>query len=223
LHVLTDAAWYSPVDGSVLEISSKVVTIGNARAVVVGRGDRRVTGTFAAHASRYVTSFDQLVRLFDVLMVDVAKAVYPAIGDHLFNHELMLAGWSEALDAPEIWYEAGHGLSDLADGHLRPIPGSMWGGGPEPHLQAYFDTVTDDDVERFDAHRDGIPVFEAMRREPGDLSSGFGEPLLGHGIGGFLEHVTITRAGVIRETIHQWPDEVGRPIQIHEEGSHVHH
>ena len=101
LNLLTDAAWYDE-KGVVRHIGSKVYVLPHTRCVITGRGIFGVALVFARFASGLC--FDEIVRDFDLIMSYVETTCRRHIGDRFFNHEILIAGWSESRHWPEAFF-----------------------------------------------------------------------------------------------------------------------
>jgi hypothetical protein len=152
--------------------------------------------------------FDDVIGRFADIMGPVEKSGRQRFPDRFDGHELVIAGWSDKNHRPEVYLEAGHGLGTaVARGVLYRADGPLLG-GPVTDLGRAVAV----DPEAFDPERDGVPIFEAMRSMRLRLDETQPDTAVGHGVGGFVELVTITRDGVEREIIHRWPDRVGEKI-----------
>ncbi|MBS7741481.1 MAG: hypothetical protein KF818_17160 [Chelatococcus sp.] len=103
--------------------------------------------------------------------------------------------WIDDLDGDVSGYVFGPGLSLADDWRLHREglePGKDW----QPEI--------------FDPVRHGIPLMEAQRRQ---LTAPRVFPRPFHCVGGEIWCSTVTREGVEQEVIHEWPDEVGLPIE----------
>lgn len=98
----------------------------------------------------------------------------------------------------------------LAAGSLIPYDVGLFARGSVAVVNAFVENVREN-PDAFDAESDGIAVMELLRREPfpfGDER----EDIIGYTVGGYVEHATVTRDGPSVRTIHEWSDEVGKPI-----------
>lgn len=211
LDLLTDAVQYDAA-GIVHRIESKVHVLPQTRCVITGRGELLVAKAFALNAEG--KCFDDVVRNFDAIFVEIASDGRRHIGEKRFsNHEILIAGWSESRHRPEAYHIAGHGLPGMT--RTLSYVGLLFACGPLPPLNRFMDGFTDvAQVDAFDAMTDGVPVMEAMRHERLPIDGTNPESVEGHGVGGFVEWTHITSVGVFQGIIHRWPDEVGRRIEL---------
>lgn len=151
----------------------------------------------------------------------LAKASLARFGDDVMTthgQEILIAGWSEARDRPEAYLSvsnpAKHPHPGVKAFDLWPVPSPYFMGPVPDDLSELTEAgyPAPGDVEGFDAEAHGVPIFEISRRtaspsNPADPAS------LMYGVGGFIEHVAITREGIDRQIVRVWPDEVGRAIE----------
>jgi hypothetical protein len=220
IDLLVDAVQFDPLTGVVGAIASKVFPLPG-KAVITGRALMKDAEAFSRGAMAVCATFDETLERFpEIIARNPAK-----LRDHnthldsgyldnlLTNHELLVAGWSEARNRPET-YVAVAGK----DSPLRDL-GGLVGGGPQEGLKelaAMFSgpdgTLDEEYLETFDPVMHGAFAFETMRRERLPLELGNPDAVEGHGVGGFLEHVVISGDGALRQVIGAWPDDVGRVI-----------
>ena len=75
---------------------------------------------------------------------------------------------------------------------------------------ALWDGGSPTDPQAFDIRRDGLTAFE-LRREKPFVPLG-GKPL-GFYVGGELHLVEVSSDGATAIVLHQWPEEIGEPIE----------
>lgn len=218
IEVIADGIGFDE-GGIVREMKSKIESLGDMPGVVVGRGHLVVLRTFAEVARTNCRTFDDVIANYTAIMMEVVRIGFASLGKRLANHEIFLAGWSEAHDRPETYWEGMHRAWEGADGFLRDGGAAFWAGplqGKDAFLARFGDGdgyLNPERLETFNAETDGLNALETMRQEKVPLVIGDPNSVVGHGVGGFAEHVTVTRTGVDRRIIRVWPDEVGRRIE----------
>jgi hypothetical protein len=203
IHVLADASFYDKV-GTLTAFHPKVLKMPRANAVFASRGRAMAFPLFLKVCEEFdYSSFDEFVssctaeNVFKV-MDGVFAEVAPGEG-----YEIIVAGWSDKRDHGEVLY---HSTLDLHEGlpagaiHLL---GNVVG----------FGVVADCSAAEFDPRVHGLKAFDEARRTLCDLSCGLGEPVIGHSVGGYLNHAVVTAAGVEWDVLKFWPDEISEKIK----------
>jgi hypothetical protein len=214
VELLSDAAFYDPVSGIVGAIHSKLAPLPELNCVLSGRGPIPVMWITAYVAGLRAATFDEIVAGFAAIRAEAASyrdRNVPA--EEWTRSDIGVVGWSDSRDGPEAYMSFGRGLPEigLTAGSLNPCDVGVFANGPVEVANAFVESVREN-PDAFDAETDGIAVIELMRRESAPLGDEPGA-FIGHSIGGYIEHATITREGVSVRTIHEWPDEVGKPIR----------
>lgn len=128
----------------------------------------------------------------------------------------LFAGLRRALSAATAWPFTGEVSEPENTGILarpRAEPSRTYADD-----EGYLDEAK---LEDYDPEVDGLPALELMRREACQIDPRNAQSLMVHGVGGFVEHVSITRTGVERRIIREWPDEIGRTIQPEASGKYA--
>lgn len=209
VYMMTDAATYDARTGILKSIAPKAFRIGNINAAFSSRG----TDVLNILLEKYfdalpAKSYDDLRRNYINKAADEIDAIVNAyMGGR--GYEVVIAGWSDERDAGEVlaWQTTGK-WDHLPVGKIGVYFDGILTCGTEPEK---FEGI--EKAEDFCPVKHGIPAIEHARRMSDDLSLGeLPEPVIGHGIGGYIQLTTVTRRGVTREKIHEWPDVVGERI-----------
>jgi hypothetical protein len=213
VELLSDAALYDPTSGIVGAIHSKLAPLPELNCVMTGRGAIPVMWITAYVAGLSSTSFDDVVANFDAIRTDAATYNNGSVPiEEWTNTDIGLVGWSESRNRPEGYVALARGLPQigLCAGSLHPCDVGVFASGSAEVADAFVASVREN-PDAFDAETDGVAVMELIRREVRPLTDE-SDSLVGHCVGGFVEQATVTRGGVSVRTIHEWRDEIGRPI-----------
>jgi hypothetical protein len=214
VELLSDAALYDPTSGTVGAIHSKLAPLPELNCVMTGRGPIPVMWITAYVAGLSSTSFDDVITNFAAIRADAATYNNGSVPTEEWSKsDIGLIGWSESRDRPEGYISLAKGLPDigLSAGGLHLCDVGVFTGGSAEVADAFVASVREN-PDAFDAETDGVAVMELMRSETQPLSDER-DALIGHCIGGYVEQATVTRDGVSVRTIHDWPDEIGKPIK----------
>ncbi|MFG1399914.1 hypothetical protein [Roseixanthobacter pseudopolyaromaticivorans] len=199
IHVLSDAAIYDRRTGVLTDLAMKILPLPRANAVFSSRGSAEAFAWFWAACS--LTNYeghDGFRRAADDVWEEFQR-IAPGV-----SCEVMVAGWSDAAGRGEVLYRCAEQI------HEGLPPGAWYVLGDV----AAFGFDLDVDPASFDPVVDALPAFQHARREVNDLSFGRGEPVWGHGVGGWVSHVVVAPGGEPEcETLHMWPDVVGDRIE----------
>ncbi|TCK27977.1 hypothetical protein EV667_1973 [Ancylobacter aquaticus] len=201
VHVMADAATYDPADGVVTAFRHKIVPLPMANAVFSLRG---ITGCFRefykACLLADIEGFDGFRRAAD----DVWETFEAGLPEGM-DCEIIVAGWSDQHARGEVFYRCTDTVHDNLPAGCWFVLGNRCAFGVD------LDDIPEDSV--FDPVEHGVPAFERARAHIDDLSCGRGEPVMGHGVGGWVSHVEIV-PGLMPDgdVLHVWPDVVGEKI-----------
>lgn len=226
IYLATDtAAWNA--NGIVTHFVPKSFVLPTFPAVIATRGSAIAPLLIGWALSSRFQDFDEMVAGIEDAMPEIYDGISADMNGTGFD--LILAGFSSARSAAEVYYMTTFTLEDrgyadadeaLAIGVLTPDayqlipltdPGYFMPEVTEAELLATginerlvgFDRPT----AAYEMLRTGL---ELQRRKRFTFTPG-GEPF--HGIGGSAVVATINKAGVSQEVIHRWQDRVGEPIQ----------
>jgi len=217
IHVLSDAAGTSLHDnatyGLMLEAHSKQVLAPNGMvfACCCYSGP---TVRFAELAARQCARYDDVVRSAARLFAEAVKAL-GRWQDEFCG--VFYAGWSErakrlcmsiTYSDPRAYHRQFWHEYDMPAMAIGPAP-------PARELGSEFVKRFTDDPESFDPRRDGIALFENMRRQCRCEDDGRSY----YAIGGYVQLTTVTPDEIKTAIIHHWPDEVGKRIEPGAEGA----
>lgn len=203
IELLTDAAFYSD-DGTLSAIGRKVWASEHLPLAVTGRGDREAIASVAAAlmaAAAVMTTVNEVVNCLEKMLAD-RKGGTPA--EHI---EILVAAISET-DGPASFYANTHGRDGFEAWQLYRMP-EAFGAGPQPTDTEIEAILQADDGKGLD--QVGVPLMEVMRRKAGRNPVKPDLPEI-YGIGGFVDLTVISALGCTTETIHAWPDEIGKKI-----------
>jgi hypothetical protein len=223
VHLVTDAAHYTS-DGLVVQISSKVTELPASNSVFSIRGAGYADRVLGWLLYRFA-SFDDAIEALPGVM-SVADSVFLTFADSgaspVQRHfVLTIAGWSDRLQCMATVAAATYEHGDPADteGWMTGIPGyrqyspvympAMGAMPPVDVAQALGRTLVEleDGIEDIDVAADALAIFEAQRVFPS-----FGPNSAQYVVGGFAELTTVTRDGIARRILKEYPDQVGKFI-----------
>lgn len=213
VELLSDAALYDPTTGAVGAIHSKLAPLPELNCVMSGRGPIPVMWITAYVAGLSSASFDEIVANFEAIRAEAATYNNGDVPpEEWAKSDIGLIGWSESRNRPEGYMSLGSRIPEAASGigSLSPCDVGVFADGAGDLADAFIESVREY-PDSFDAEIDGVAIMELMRAEApplGDAQEGF----FGHCVGGYVELATVTRTGVAIRTIHEWPDEIGKPI-----------
>lgn len=222
VHLITDAASYDR-DTVVMKLGSKVTELPASGCVFATRGASWASIPLGFLLSK-LKSLDDILEAMPGILAGVL-AVYDELplqdaGSRGRNFEITIAGWSDEkqalIAAVATTFEQDdpndpQGLSRLP-GYRPRIAFHAAALAAVPPVE-FSDVVgravqTVEHVEGLDPITDGLAIFEAQRRTPVFI----GEDIH-YAVGGFAELTTVTREGVTRQILKEWPEDVvGLPI-----------
>ncbi len=222
VHLITDGASYDP-DGVVQAIGQKAeeLPVSNCVYVVRGANYPRMPlsfllwgqPSFDAIMDQLATIVERVLEMYNVL----ADGKAPPVQQHF---EVTVAGWS---NERQSWAVGIASTFQPCDPH--DAQGVSYIDGYQPFVPflaapAYSLPVVDgaavlgrtletqEDIDSFDPVRDGLLVHEAQRLVYGHVGDG----RLQYLVGGFAELVSVSRDGINRRILREWPDRVGELI-----------
>lgn len=208
--LMADAAVYNDA-GILTDIRSKITLLPHLKAAGTCRGNL-LPLSFVSMALEEFASWDefrpQAANVFRAVDEIMARVVPGRL------YEFTLVGWSDERDRAELIFYSTH--DDFPEAWNR--------GGPTlltdflvPRGPGLHDIIKVEALD-FDPHTHGLDAFETAHRTLADLRCGQQpEPLMAYSVGGFVQSVEISRAGIRSEILRDWPDEIGQPIQPHSE------
>ena len=203
IHVMADASFYDK-QGTLTYFLPKVREVPRANAVFASRGRAMAFPLFLKVCEEFdYNTFDEFVsscaaeNVFKV-MDGVFAEVAPGEG-----YEILVAGWSDERKRGEVLYHSTLDLHEGLEAGTVHLLGDVAG----------FGVVAGCEAAEFDPRVDGLKAFDEARRTLCDLSCGLGEPVMGHSVGGYLNHAVVTPAGVAWDVLKFWPDTVGEKIR----------
>jgi len=207
--MMTDAAMYTP-QGVIVGFGQKAVAMPRQRAVIACRGAQKVTALLAMELSITYPSFDAMAENAEADLRTYHEQhlmELAALGMQDIN--VVVAGWSDRINGPAgFYYDSTVDVFGMVDGFV---------GGPlinDEELDNLHSIECEIDVDvavaDFDPIRHGIPFMEAQRRMRIEVSD-IADPI--SIVGGHILLTDVTRDGVSQRVIHEWPDEVGAPIE----------
>lgn len=214
--LFTDGA-YLDYEGNLKHVASKVLLMPEWPGALACRGPSQFLWTLRTHWDGTVASFDDaLARIIED--AQLLQQVFELHRHRKSEWELVLAGWSDARQAFEVWDVHGGPVSiytDIPPLTLRQMT-APFGAWPQPE-QHLAEALQADLAagERPHPHQVAALVMQAIR------ASKFPDPrnptVKQHHIGGFIQRTVMDRAGCSTDIIHRWPDKIGEPIQPHVE------
>lgn len=201
IELLTDAAFYSD-DGTLMAIGRKVWTSEYLPLAVTGRGDREAVASVAAAvmaAASVMSTVNDVINVFEAMLAE-RKGSSPA--EHV---EILIAGISET-DGPAAFFVNTHGQDGFDAWQLYRTPDAFGAGGELNEAEAGAIAAVGGGLDQI-----GVALMEALRRKRGRNRSKPDAPEI-YGIGGHVDFTLVSALGCTTETIHTWPDEVGKKI-----------
>jgi hypothetical protein len=213
IHVLTDAVFYER-DGTVKGFAPKVWPIPGGAGLYSTRGIGLMFDLFKEAAEVVgstdgFSTWDEFKLHVETVLAKMDELVALRAPGH--KGEVMLAGWSAENDRGEVLWRGTHDAyakDGLAPSVIYVAAGAdgLWSFG-----------VDADDfppAAEFDPDVHALNIFESGRAALNDLECReAAEPVMGHCVGGWLQHSTITADGMTTRALHRWPDVVGEKIE----------
>lgn len=195
VEMLADGAVYSE-DGTLTDIRRKIVAGRSLAVMTRGNADAGLLFGQAVAIHSEVSGFDETMEWL------AGKLAERSGTEPEFGFELITAGISETR-GPVIHYATTNAYMDGVPAWTLIDAGSDLGGGGNVELEPkdFADSLVPA----------GIAAMDAMRQLPGtnpvkpDLPAVFG-------IGGQIDHAVVREGIVSVQTVHVWPDEIGRKI-----------
>lgn len=211
VEVLTDTLSFDVQSGRVVGLAGKQVRIGSS-GVIATNGWALPSDIFTRLAADTCSTFDEIVIHGPEIWQAVGNAVraeYPAERYRYdpYVYIAAIAGWSEERTRSEAYMFD----SVTGAGVGNPVTAFALGGGDESmddvleFIRRFHRTP-----DEFDAERDGIPLFESMRRS----CSPAGELRRCGTVGGSVERSVVGPAGIHSAIIHSWADRVGDLVEV---------
>ncbi|MDI7921744.1 hypothetical protein [Ferirhizobium litorale] len=205
VRLLTDAGWYS-ADGSLVAVSSKVISLDTLPVAITGRGlnglETFETITEMCVAAEDAETVDDVLRAFQVFFDGMAIR-----GDRDF--EFLIAAWSETQGAVHFvvachkhWKVPTFKLIPLGE---QILAGPVIGWGELAHLGIQPEAALEADFPL----RHGAAVMTAMRKKASRIPGSRRDLFL---VGGHCDLTTVTAGGVTTTKLCEWGDEIGKPI-----------
>jgi hypothetical protein len=211
VHVVTDGAAYLS-DGTMTAVVQKAHPIAHLRMVLAARGPSILTPLLAEAVQHAFQSFDEAAEGLGEVVEEAVETYSGLLARCSIGagFDLMMAGWSEARDCPEVY-----GLSSIGQPG-RPawtlhksgqVVFSPDDGAPlmkrlEPHA-AKLSLHTNDPLDV------ALLMMEAQRHVCG--VQGGDRPV--YGVGAFAQATTVTRDGISSRILRRWADPIGVPLQ----------
>lgn len=223
VHLITDGAHYER-DGTLRQIGSKVRELPRSNSVFALRGASIFNAIEPFLAP--LETFDQVAATVPSVLESISnlKTLLTPGAPYVERCvEMVLAGWSDERQAwlvglattlPAGDPEDRVGLSHLP-GYVQfqPFMAPPLSCAPPIDIDAAVgrSITTRAEIDALDPGRVGLAIIEAQRLTPCDLSDeGDGVQYI---VGAFAELTTVSRAGIKRQILREWPDEIGHRIQ----------
>lgn len=204
IDVLADAAFYDDA-GVLTSFLPKVREVPRANAVFACRGTVAAFPAFIEACARFgYDGFDDFVHN---AAEDVLKVVDGVIANVVpgRRYEILIAGWSEKHNCGLMLYH--HTGTRRDEDGLEA--GRIYILGQHVDLGVACPWS----VEEFDPQTHGVQAFEDARRTLCDLTCGSSTPVMGHSVGGYLNHAVVSPRGVDWDVLKFWPDQIGEKIK----------
>lgn len=213
VHLITDAAHYD-TRSVIVGIASKVYELPRSNSVLTGRGAMMVS-LIAMAALSPLTCFDDVIRALPCVLEGI-DAARQGMAPHLRHAILTAIGWSDSYQrvmaaaastyAPDDPADS-EGWITAVDGYQQYAPISLTELGAMPPIDTMEVLGRDAqsviaNLEDLDPRRDGLAIFESQRRFPSVNADH-----AAYVVGGFAELTTITRDGITREILREYPED----------------
>ena len=221
VHFVTDAAHYD-LEGVVVAVESKICELHRSGCVFSTRGSNWSTQFLEWMLSR-CESFDEILRVLPGVMsaIDTAFLTFASdIPPRMRHYIITVAGWSEKAQRVTTAMACTYSKGDAADtegwsahdfyGQYTPVYVPAVITIPPVALDDALGRAvddTDDWVQAMDPASDGLAIFEQQRR----FISTYADSVR-YIVGGFAELTTVTRTGITRTVLKEYPDRVGELI-----------
>lgn len=214
VQVLTDGAVYKP-DGTLISVEQKIWHSDVLPVAITGRGNYEKLKNAAMGLLRFDTfgSVDKLL----AYVADFAKQAEnrnktePLSSSEAF--ELLICAFSETA-GPVTFYFTTHSYSGVEALKLHMVQDMVLGAGgdiTDADLSSIGITAREYEDEGLNFLRKrGVDIFELMRSRKGKNPVRPEQEI--YGIGGHCQLTTISKSGVVVETLKVWPDKVGEKI-----------
>jgi hypothetical protein len=174
--------------------------------VVAGVGLWRPTVLFAEIIDACAKNLDDAAALALLAWQKVRALSHP--DDRRKRCSVALAGYSEKNQRVmmHVVHEHDGGAAEVE--FWPDTPGYITAPGNTPEIVKTFTARFSANFDSFDAGRDGVELFETLRRH----SKRDSEVGPYHSVGGYLQYTTITREGISSRILKHWPDRTGHRI-----------
>lgn len=216
VHLISDGARYER-DGTVLGFLPKTFVLEKARSAI---GIRGRTPHIAPEDLLASANFDEVLRALPDVVRSMQNMLHENEPDENFepfrNFECVAIGWSDIRDQPEAWgistqvEENSDMFSNVPD--FKPfkvfeLP--LLIAAPGVSLSSLFGELGSmEDVDALDPRAAGRAILEAQRRTAYEFD---GANV--HCVGGYGEITSVTRSGVGKQRLVDWPDVIGQKIK----------
>lgn len=194
-YIVADSAGYEP-DGTILAIASKVAVADRLSMALICSGRANPVQISELLALYGTATQEDALRAIPLAMRDIREdnRLRAPDGELSGDNEMQVfvAMYSHERQRAETLYCTT--TAEYDGGTLEPYVVR-----PVARVSTPFSDLPFDDPER-----DGLAILEAQRRIPW--------PDGGYFVGGFGELVTVTRDGIDKRKIVEWPDRVGEKI-----------
>lgn len=222
VHLITDGAFYD-AEGRVVDVRSKVVELARSGCLMAVRGANYpsmplefllgMQPNFDAIMTALPDTLRSILQMFDIVTDGDALCVER-------HFEVTIAGWSDERQAWTAGIASTFRPCDPED-----VQGISHLDGYEPFMPLLAASACcmpavdgvgilgrtfnrQEDVDGLDPVKDGLLLHEAQRLVVGVTGDGQIQYL----VGGLAELVTVSAAGITRQLLRRWPDQIGELI-----------
>lgn len=207
VHLLVDGAAYRCTDGEVLALLQKVQTFAYMPAVLTVRG----ASCFLPMLAEAVNGF----RDFDYLVNKIVDTARTLATTHRVllekcgstDLDIVIAGWSARHDRPEGYTLFSHGRYGVAPWKLTALDGGLVQPADDELGRALAALGIDLESDSFDPTIDGVRLMCLQHERTWQL----GDANI-RAVGGWVQHVKITRDSVVSSIPLRWNDRIGAKI-----------
>lgn len=210
IEVLTDGAVYTE-DGCLVDITRKIFPNRCKPAAVTGRGNHLAVLTIATWVNFIIAGAPSVDEAFVEIDAGLRSMEHAADGRTPHPVEILVACISESRGPVNVYFASADIWGTATPWRLHIASQEFGGATKISEVELASEGITRGSIDN-GLEYIGVRLFDAFRTRKGTNPAAPDRPAI-YGVGGQLDYTVISKDGVSVRTLHEWPDEVGKPIE----------